>query len=88
VSNAANAEQKGRDKHAQARNSERNDGARGIVHIGTTRMTAQMLVNELVSVLYPYHSDVQLYRPTSVVDMATNTVELMRKKSAFLKRVF
>jgi len=49
---------KGREKHTQARNSERSDGVRGNVETDTPRMTAQRLVNELVSVLYPYHSEV------------------------------
>jgi len=41
-------------------------------------MTAQLLVVELDSVLYPCHSDVQLYRPTSVVEMAANTIDMIR----------
>jgi hypothetical protein len=42
---------KDRQKHAQARNSERSDGVLGIVDTDTPRMTAKILVNELVSVL-------------------------------------
>ena len=67
-----------RQKHTQQRNRERSDGARGIVDIDTHRMTAQTLVNELVSVLYTCHSDVQLYRPTSVIEMAANTIDMIR----------
>jgi len=69
---------KAREKHTQARNSERNDGVRGIVDTDTPRITAHMLVNELVSVLYPCHSDVQLYRPTSVVEMAAISIDMIR----------
>jgi hypothetical protein len=36
------------------------------------------LVNELVSVLYPCYSDVQLYRPTSVVEMDAVTIDIIR----------
>jgi hypothetical protein len=67
-----------KEKHTQARNNERSDGVRGIVDTDTPRMTAQMLVNELVSVLYPCHSDVQLYCPKSVVEMAANTMDMIR----------
>jgi len=66
-----------REKHTQARNSERSDGARGIVDTDTPRMTAQKFVNELVSVLYTCHSDVQLYRPTSVVEMAAIKIDMI-----------
>jgi len=69
---------KARGKHTQERNSERNKGARAIVDTGTPRMTAQMLVNELVSVLYPCQSDVQVYRPTSVVKMVSVTIDIIR----------
>ena len=65
-------------KHTQARNSEPNDGARGIVDTDTPRMTAQTLVNELFSLLYVSHSDVQLYRPISVVEIATMTIDMIR----------
>ena len=53
-------------------------GARGIVDTDTPKMTAQTLVNELVSVLYPCHSDVQLYHPTSIIEMAANTIDMIR----------
>ena len=76
--NAWNAVLKATEKHTQARNSERSDGARGIVDTGTPRMTPQRLVNELVIVLYTCHSDVQLYRPTSVVKKATITIDINR----------
>jgi len=69
---------KAREKHTQARNKERSGGVRGIVDTATPRMTAQSLVNELVSVLYPCHSDVQLYRPTSVVEMAAVAIDMIR----------
>jgi len=49
---------KDREKHTQEKNSERSDGVRGNVEIDTPRMTAQSFVNELVSVLYPCHSEV------------------------------
>ena len=62
----------------QARDRERSDGARGIVDTDTPRLTAKILVNELVSVLYPCHSEVQLYRPTSVVEMAAITIDMIR----------
>ena len=69
---------KAREKHTQARNSERTEGARGIVDIETPRMIANKLINELVSVLNPCQSDVQLYRPTSVVEIATITIDMIR----------
>ena len=69
---------KATEKHTQARNSKRSDGARGIVDTDTARMTAQRFVNELVSVLYPCHSDVKLYRPTTVVEMAAITIDMIR----------
>jgi hypothetical protein len=56
-----------REKHTQARKNERSDGVRGIVETDTPRMTAQMFVNELLSVLYTCHSGMQLYRTTSLV---------------------
>jgi len=78
VRNAWNTVLKAREKHTQARYSERSDDARGIVDTDTPRMTAQRFVNELVSVLYPCHSDVQLYRPTTVVEMAVITIDIIR----------
>jgi len=78
VRNAWKTVLKATEKHTQARNSERSDGVRGIFDTGTPRMTAQILVNELVSVLYTCHSDVQLYRPTSVIEMATTTIDMIR----------
>jgi len=69
---------KAREKQTQAKNSKRRDGARGIVDNATPRMTAQILVNELVSVLYPCHSEVQLYRPRIVVEIAANTIDIIR----------
>ena len=69
---------KATEKHTQARNSERSYGVRGIVDTDTPRTTAQTLVNELDSVLYPCHSDVQLYRLTSVVEMAAITIDMIR----------
>ena len=76
--NAWNTVLKARQKHTQARNRERSDVARCIVDTDTPRMTAQILVNELVSVLYTCHSDVQLYRPTGVIEMAANTIDMIR----------
>jgi hypothetical protein len=35
-----------REKHTQARNSERSEGARDIVDTDTPRMTAEKLINE------------------------------------------
>jgi hypothetical protein len=67
---------KAKEKHTPARKSERSYGVRGIVDTDTPRMTAQSLVNELV--LYLCHSDVQLYRPTSVVEMAEITIDMIR----------
>jgi hypothetical protein len=69
---------KAKEKHTQARNSERSDGVRGIVDTDTPRITAQTFVNELDSVLYPRHSDVQLYRPKSLVEMAAITIDMIR----------
>ena len=69
---------KTREKPTQAWNSERSDGARGIVDTDTPRMTAQKLVIELDSDLYPCQSDVQLYRTTSLVEMAVITIDKMR----------
>jgi len=59
-------------------NSERSDGVRGIVDTATPKMTDQSLVNELVSVLYPCHSNLLLYRPTSVVEMASISIDKVR----------
>ena len=73
---------KAREKHTQARNNKRSDGARGIVETDTPRMTAHTLVNELVIALYPCHSDVQLYRPTSVVEMAAITIDMIRTNNS------
>jgi hypothetical protein len=69
---------KGRENLTQAKNSERSDGVRAIAETDTPRMTAQVFVNGLVSVLYPCHSDVQLYRPTSVVEMAAIKIDVIR----------
>jgi hypothetical protein len=67
-----------REKQTQAKNSEHSKGARGIVDTGTPRMTAQTFVKELDSVLYPCHSDVQLYRATSVVEMPVITIDMIK----------
>jgi hypothetical protein len=69
---------KATEEQTPARNSERNDGVRGIDHTDNPGMTANMLVNALVSVLYLCHYDVQLYRPTSVVEMAAITIDIIR----------
>ena len=69
---------KATEKHTQARNIERSDGVRGIVDTDTPRMTAKKLVNELVSIVYCCQYDVQLFRPTSVVEMATLTIDMIR----------
>jgi len=69
---------KARDEHTQASNSERSDGVLVIVDTATLRMTAQTFVNELVDVLYFCHSDVQLYRLTSVVEMASDKIDMKR----------
>jgi len=78
VRNAWNAALKAREEHIQAKNSKRSDGVRGIVDNDTHRRTAKMLVTELVGVLYPCLSDVQLYRPTNVVEMAKNKIDMIR----------
>jgi hypothetical protein len=78
VRNAWNTALKSTGKHTQARNSERSGGARVIVDTDTSRMTEQMLVNELISILYLFYSDVQLYRPKSVVEMAAVTIDMIR----------
>ena len=69
---------KAREKHTQARNNESSDGAGDIVDTNTPRMTGHTLVNETDSVLYPCHSDVQLYRPTCVIEMAAITIDMIR----------
>jgi hypothetical protein len=69
---------KAREKHTQAKNSKRNDGVRGIVDTVTPNITAQKLVNELVSVLYPCHSDLQLYCPRILVEMDAITIDMIR----------
>ena len=47
--NAWNTVLKAKQEHTQARNSERSDGARGIVDTVNTKMTSLTLVKELVS---------------------------------------
>jgi len=69
---------KATEKQTQAKNRELNDGLRGIVDIDNPRMTAHMLVNELVTVLYLSHSNVKLYRPTSVVEIAAISIDVIR----------
>jgi hypothetical protein len=78
VRNAWNTVLKAIEKHTQTRNKERSDGVCGIVEIATPRITAQRVVKEPVSVLYPCHFIVQLYRPTSVVEMAAITIDMIR----------
>ena len=76
--NAWNSVLKATAKQTQEINSERSDGVRGIVDTDIPRMTAKLLVNELLSVLYTCRSEAQLYRPTSVVEMATITIDMIR----------
>jgi len=78
VRNAWNPVLKVTKKHTQARNSERSDGVRGNFDTDTPRITAHTSVKELVTVLYLCHSDVQLYCPTCVVEMAAITVDMIR----------
>ena len=78
VKNVWNTVLKAREKHIQKRNGEYSGGERGIVDAATPRMTAQNLVNELVSVFYVWHSVVQLYRPTSVVETAAIPIDMIR----------
>jgi hypothetical protein len=78
VRNAWNTVLKATEKHTQARKSERSDGVRGIVDTDTPRMTGQTMVNKLVSVLYLRHSDVQLYFPIIVLEMAATTIDIIR----------
>jgi len=73
---------KAREKHTQAMNGERSDGVRGIVATDTPGMKVQTLVNELVRVLYPCHFDAQVYRPTSVVEMAAMTIDMIRTNNS------
>jgi hypothetical protein len=70
VRNAWNTVLNARENHTQARNRERSDGERGIVDTDKPIRTTQMFVNELVSVLFTCHSDMHLYRATSVIEMA------------------
>jgi hypothetical protein len=58
VISAWNTVVKATEKHNQARNRKRSDSARDMDDTDTPRMTAKALYNELVSVLYLYHSDV------------------------------
>ena len=76
--NSWNAVLKDREKHNQARNSERSDRVGGIDETGTPRMTAHRLVKKLVSVLYPRLSDVQLYRPASVFEIAAIKIDMIK----------
>jgi hypothetical protein len=69
---------KATEKDTKASKSECSEVARDIVDTNTPRMTAHTLVNELVSFLYPCHSDVGLYRPTSVVEMVAVTIDMIR----------
>jgi len=78
VRNAGYTVLKATEKHTQERNNEPNDGVCVIDDTATLSITTQTLVNEHDSVLYPCHSDVQLYRPTSVVEMATVTIDMIR----------
>jgi len=73
---------------------EKNITRRGTTNVGTVcvawltmtpRMTAQKLVNEFVTVLYSCHSDVQLFRPTSVDEMAANTMDMIRTTHSFIE---
>ena len=74
--NACKTVLKSKEKHTQKRKSESSDGLRGIVDTDTPRITAQTLDNDLVSVLYLCHSDVQVSRQISVVEMATITIDM------------
>jgi len=85
--NAWNTVLKAREKHTQASNSESSDAVRDVVDTGTPRMTAQTLVNELVKVFYFCHSDVQLYRLTSVVEMAADTIDMKRTNRIFKESI-
>jgi hypothetical protein len=78
---------KDKEKHNQARKSERSDGLRGILDTHNPRITGQRFVNELVSVFYLSKSDVKLYRPTSVVEMAAITIDMIRINHSSIKSV-
>jgi len=69
---------KASEKKTQARNSECRESANDIVDTYKPGMTADMFVNEHVSVLYLCHSDGMLHRPTSVVEMAAITFDMIR----------
>jgi len=75
------------EKHTQARNRERSEGVRGIVDTDTPRMTDQMLVSELDSIVYCCQSNVKLYRPTILVEMAAITIDKM-ELTTVTQRVF
>jgi hypothetical protein len=83
VKNAWNTVQRAREIHIQARKSERSDCVRVIVDTDNPRMTAQSLVNEFVRVLYPCHYDVQLYRPTSLVEVVAIKIDTIRTNHSF-----
>jgi len=87
VRNHSNTVLKATDKHTQTTNGESSDGARDVVETNTHRMRAQNLINEVVNVLYPCHSDVQLYRPTSVVEMGAITIDMIRTNYSSTERI-
>ena len=78
--NAWNTVLKATEKQTKAIKRERRDLVCGIVDTDTPRMIAQALVTDFVTVFYRCHSDVQLYRPTSVVEIAAVTVDMTRTK--------
>jgi hypothetical protein len=87
VRNAWNTVLKATEKHTQERNSERSDGECGIFDTDTPRITAQMLINELVSVLYPCHSDVQLYRPRNILEISAAKIDMITTTHSFIESV-
>jgi hypothetical protein len=67
-----------RQKHTQTRIANVVTVRVALLTMTPLRIAAHTFVNELDSVLYPCHSDVQLYRPTSVVEMAAVTIDMIR----------
>ena len=78
---------KTRAKQTQARNSELRDRVRATMDTDTHRMTANTLIYEIVIAFYACHSDMQLYRPTSVVEMGAITIDMIRNNHSSKERI-
>jgi hypothetical protein len=67
-----------REKHTKMRNANVVTMRVALLTLTPLRITAHTFVNELDRVLYPCHSEVQLYRPTSVVEKAAVIIDMIR----------